>query len=258
MRNRTSTGKSPSEAGLPRTLEKIEGLEIAQPSRGYRYGIDPFLLASFVEPRLREKIVDLGTGCGIIALLLAARWPTTRVWGVEIQEELAGIAKKNVVTNGLEDRCTILEGDVRRSGSLFSAGSFRRVVSNPPFRTPSSGRASPHRQRALARQEISLTLADLTAAASRLLSHGGIFEFIHLPERLVEIFDALSGRDLEPKRLRLVHSFRDGPPEMVLLSARKGGRPGLKVLPPLVLFRSPGIYTSETREIVGKGSRRRG
>ncbi|MFC1657456.1 tRNA1(Val) (adenine(37)-N6)-methyltransferase [Candidatus Moduliflexota bacterium] len=251
MRNRTPSGKSPAEAGTAETIEKVGSLLLAQPARGYRYGVDPFLLSSFVMPRLREKIVDLGTGCGIIALLLASRWPTVKIWGVEIQTELSDIAKKNVLTNNLGDRCTILEGDIRRIGSGFPEGSFQRAVSNPPFRAPRSGRISSEPQRAIARQEISLAFRELASTVSRLLGHGGIFDFIHLPGRLVEIFGTLTAHGLEPKRLRLVHSFRDGPPEMALLSARKEGRPGLEVLPPLVIFRSPGSYTAEMRKIAG-------
>jgi tRNA1Val (adenine37-N6)-methyltransferase len=251
MRNRTPSGKSPAEAGAAETIEKVGNLLLAQPERGYRYGIDPFLLASFIKPRLREKIVDLGTGCGIIALLLASRWPTVKVWGVEIQQELSDIAKKNVKKNNLGDRCTILEGDVRRIGRSFPEGSFQRAVSNPPFRAPQSGRISSDLQRAIARQEISLAFRELASTVSRLLGHGGIFDFIHLPGRLVEIFGILTAHDLEPKRLRLVHSFRNGPPEMALLSARKGGRPGLEVLPPLVIFHSPGSYTHEMRKVAG-------
>ncbi len=254
MRNRTPSGKSPAEAGPAETIEKVGSLLLAQPERGYRYGVDPFLLASFIQPRLREKIVDLGTGCGIIALLLAGRWPTVKVWGIEIQRELYDIAQKNVLSNGLGDRCTILEGDVRRIGSTFLEGSFQRAVSNPPFRASRSGRISSEPQRALARQEISLSFRELASAVSGLLGHGGVFDFIHLPGRLVEIFGTLTAHDLEPKRLRLVHSFRDGPPEMALLSARKGGRPGLEVLPPLVIFRSPGVYSPEMRKIAGNHS----
>jgi tRNA1Val (adenine37-N6)-methyltransferase len=195
-------------------------------------------------------VVDIGTGCGIIALLLAQKWPTLKVWGIEVQPELARLAKENAARNRLGERCTILEADARQGADLLLEEGFQRVVSNPPFRPPATGRVSPEPQRALARQEISLTFADLVASASALLGHGGTFDFIHLPERLPEIFRTLTEGSLEPKKLRLVHSYRDKAPDMALISARKGGHPGLDLLPPLVIFRSRGVYTAETRRVL--------
>ena len=247
MRTGATTGKNASETDGKETVEEVGRLRIAQPARGYRYGIDPFLLAHFVQPRLREKVVDLGTGCGIIALLLASRWETLTVWGVELQRSLFQCACGNVLRNGLEKRCTIIEGDARNIADLLPAGRFGRVVANPPFRPPAAGRISREPQRALARQELALSFPDLAASASSLLDHGGILDIIHLPERLPEIFRALGERMLEPKRLRLVHSFADAAPEMALISARKGGRPGLTIDPPLVIFRREGEYTREAK-----------
>jgi tRNA1Val (adenine37-N6)-methyltransferase len=245
MRTGATTGKNTAEAEGKETVEEVGRLRIAQPARGYRYGIDPFLLAHFVQPRLREKVVDLGTGCGIIALLLVRRWETLTVWGLELQSELFRCARENVLRNGLEKRCTIIQGDARNIAGLLPAGRFGRVVANPPFRPPGAGRISLEPQRALARQELAFSLPDLAASASSLLDHGGILDIIHLPERLPEIFRALGDRGLEPKRLRLVHSFADSAPEMALVSARKGGRPGLKTDPPLVIFQRKGEYTQE-------------
>jgi tRNA1Val (adenine37-N6)-methyltransferase len=251
MRTGAAAGKNSHRRRRQETYEEVAGLRIAQPAKGYRYGIDPFLLADFVQPRLREKVVDLGTGCGIIALLLARRWPTLTLWGVELQPELSRFARENVCRNGLEERCTVIEGDARRIADLLPAGRFGRVVANPPFRSPAAGRISPEPQKALARQELAFCLSDLAAAAASLLDHGGILDIIHLPERLPEIFNTLGKRELEPKRLRLVHSFAGSAPEMALISARKGGRPGLKVESPLVLFRRKGEYTREARRALG-------
>ncbi len=247
MRDRPAAPEDPSPSCEDQTLEKVGDLLLAQPRRGYRYGLDPFLLAHFVEPGRREKVVDLGTGCGIIALLLSRRFCTLRVWGVELQSELAMLADWNVARNGLAGRCTIVNRDIRTLSGQFGAGFFDRVVANPPFRPPRSGRISPRPQRAIARQEIALTLQDLASTASRLLRHGGLVDMIHLPERLPEIFQVFMENSLEPKRLRLVHSFVDSPPEMVLLSARKGGRPGLRVEAPFVVFEAPGKYTAEAQ-----------
>lgn len=253
MRNRAPSGAHPSGTGPGETLEKVGDLLLAQPEGGYRYGLDPFLLSSFIRPRLREKVADIGTGCGIIALLLARRWPTLKVWGIELQPELASMAQENVRRNGLGDRCSIIEGDGRQAPELLPEGSFQRVVSNPPFRPPGAGRICPEPQRALARQELSFALADLALSASALLGHGGILDCIHLPERLPEIFRTLTDRNLEPKRIRFVHPFSSSSPEMVLVSARKGGRPGLEVEPPLVVFSSPGRYSSEAGSAIECG-----
>ncbi len=180
-------------------------------------------------------------------MLLARRYPQAQVWGIEIQPDLAGLAKENASRNGLESQCTILHGDLRQISTFLPAGRFQMVVSNPPFRPPLSGRISPVLQRAVARQELTLTLADLSRVGAYLLGHGGSLNFIHLPGRLSEIFLSLTRQRLEPKTLRLVSSFRDAPPELALISARKNGRPGLQVLPPLIVFRAPGCYTREVK-----------
>jgi tRNA1Val (adenine37-N6)-methyltransferase len=250
MRNRGAAREDASPAAEKETVEELAGLRLSQPRNGYRFGIDPLLLAAFVQPRKRERVLDLGAGCGIIALLLARRWPTLKLWGIELQAELARLAELNARDNSLDDRCTILHGDAREFRSLFRESYFQRIVSNPPFRAPRSGRISLQPGRALARQELALTLDDLASAAAFFLGHGGILDFIHLPERLPEIFQVLSRNGLEPKRLRLIHSFPDSAPEMALISARRGGRRGLKVLPPLVIFRSPGSYTSEVADML--------
>lgn len=250
MRDRDAAREDASQAAENETIEEIAGLRLSQPRKGYRFGIDPILLTAFIQPRRRERVLDLGAGCGIIALLLAHRWSTLRLWGVELQADLARLAERNVRGNSLDDRCTILHGDAREFRTLFKEMFFQRIVSNPPFRTPRSGRISLQPGRALARQEIALTLDDLASAAAFLLGHGGILDFIHLPERLPEIFQVLSENGLEPKGLRLVHSFSDSAPEMALISARRGGRRGLKVLPPLVIFHSPGNYTPEVADML--------
>jgi tRNA1Val (adenine37-N6)-methyltransferase len=253
MRDRDAAREAASQAAENETIEEIAGLRLSQPRKGYRFGIDPVLLAAFVQPRRRERVLDLGAGCGIIALLLAHRWPTLRLWGIELQAELARLAEQNVRRNSLDDRCTIFHGDAREFQSLFKERHFQRIVSNPPFRAPRAGRIALQPGRALARQELALTLDDLASAAAFFLGHGGILDFIHLPERLPEIFQVLSRKGLEPKRLRLVHSFPDSAPEMALISARRGGRRGLKVLPPLVIFRSPGSYTAEVAGMLRGG-----
>jgi tRNA1Val (adenine37-N6)-methyltransferase len=232
---------------VERTRDIVAGLKLVQPAVGYRASLDPVLLYGFIRPRGQERIVELGAGCGLPALLIARRWPRCRLWAIELQPELAAAARENARRNGLSRRCAILEGDLRRIGALLPARGFERVVANPPFRRPRSGRISPLAGRALARQELTFTLADMIGAADYLLNNGGRLDFIHLVERLPEILGALAEAGFEAKVMRLVTSFADRAPKLVLLSAYKRACPGLKVLPNLVVFDRPGVYTSEVR-----------
>jgi tRNA1Val (adenine37-N6)-methyltransferase len=211
------------------------GLILSQPERGYRYSLDPFLLADFCLPRRGDLILDLGAGVGVIGLLLARRHPSVRVVGVELQPGLARRAARNARDNTLAARCLFIRGDLREAPRFLAPERFDRVVANPPFRAPGSGAVPADRGRACARQELTFTLGDLTRTASALLRCGGSLDMIHLAERLPEICRALDACSLEPKRLRLVAPFTGAAPRLCLLSAIKGARPGLRVLPQLVL-----------------------
>jgi tRNA1Val (adenine37-N6)-methyltransferase len=250
MRNRRDCDGTTRPCGAEETIERVGDLAIAQPADGHRYGLDPFLLASFVLPRPRERILDIGTGVGIIPLLLARRCRTADVTGVEIQPRLARLARENISRNALSARCRIVEGDIRVEAAHLAVHPFDRVVSNPPFRSPLSGRVSPDGSRALARQEIALSLEELCTTAGALLREGGLFSFIHLPERLAEVFKALVSASLEPKEMRCVHSFADAPPQFVLLTGRRYGRPGIRHLSPLVLYNRDGSHRSEASSLL--------
>lgn len=215
-----------------------DGLVIEQPEHGYRYSLDPFLVAGFCRPRPRERILDLGAGVGVIGLLLARRHPTVEVVGIELDRELAAQAALNARANHLESRCRVIRGDLRAAPRFLPPEHFHRVVANPPFRKIGAGAAPPDAARAAARQERTLTLADLTRTAAALLRFGGAFDMIHLTERLPELCGALSASRLEPKRLQLIVPEAAAAPRLCLLEAIKGGRPGLKVLPQLVLGES--------------------
>jgi tRNA1Val (adenine37-N6)-methyltransferase len=211
------------------------GLILAQPERGYRYSVDPFLLADFCRPRRGELILDLGTGVGVIGLLLAGRHPSVRVVGIELQPGLARLAAQNARKNALAGRCLFVRGDVRDAPRFLPPERFDRVVANPPFRPPGCGALPTDAGRAAARQEISFTLTHLAKTAAALVRYGGTLDMIHLAERLPEIFKALDASRLEAKQLRLVVPFPGSAPRLCLISAIKGGRPGLRVLPQLVL-----------------------
>ena len=219
------------------------GLVLSQPERGYRYSLDPFLLADFCTPRRGERILDLGAGVGVIGLLLARRHPTVQVTGVELQADLAHFAAANARANSLEERCRIIRGDLRDAPRFLPPEHFHQVVANPPFRRSGSGAAPPDPGRASARQEQSSTLGNLAATSSALLRFGGTLCVIHLAERLAEICGALVEYGLTPKKLRLIAPYAASAPRLCLISAIKGGRPGLAVLPQLVLHEPGGRYT---------------
>jgi tRNA1Val (adenine37-N6)-methyltransferase len=225
-------------------------LLLTQPERGYRYSLDPFLLAAFCRPRLRERIVDLGAGVGVIGLLLAKRHPTVTVIGIELDADLARHAATNARASGLEARCRIIRGDLREAPHFLPPEYFHRVVANPPFRRPGSGALSPNPGQAGARHELTCTLGDLTRVAAALLRYGGSLELIYLPERLPELFRALSSSGLEPKRLRPVVPFPGSAPRLCLVTASKGARPGLRFLPELIVHERPGRSTAETDELL--------
>jgi tRNA1Val (adenine37-N6)-methyltransferase len=227
-------------------------LILSQPERGYRYSLDPFLLAAFCRPRRGERVLDLGSGVGVIGLLLARRHQTVRVTGIELQPSLARHAAQNAHANGLSGRCHVVRADLRDAPRFLPAEHFHRVVANPPFRRPGSGAPSPDAGRSRARIESTFTLADLSRTAAALLRFGGRVDLIHLAERVPEIFAALQAVGIEPKTLRLVAPFARSAPRLCLVSAVKGGRPGLDVLPQLVVHDRPGRYTPEVAELIGE------
>lgn len=197
------------------------------------FGADALLLADFAAPRGRDRVCDLGTGSGILPLLWQGRTKPCTV-GVERRPETARLAAASVARNGLEARVRILEADWRRLGGLLPREGFDLVTCNPPYFPPGAGKASPDEGRRLARQEDSPRLLwELSAAAAGLLRFGGRFCLCHRPERLCDLLAALREAGLEPKRLRFVQATAASAPWLLLCEARKGGRPGLRIEPPL-------------------------
>jgi tRNA1Val (adenine37-N6)-methyltransferase len=232
-----------------------DGLTLTQPARGYRYSLDPFLLAGFCRPRPRERILDLGAGVGVIGLLLARRHPTVRVVGIELQPELARHAAENARASGLAGRCHVILADLREAPRFLPPEHFHRVVANPPFRKAGSGAAPPDPRRAGARQEATFDIADLVRVSAALLRFGGALDVVHLAERLPELFVRLAAGGLEPKTLRLVAPFPGVAPRLCLVTAVKGGRPGLRVMPALAVHERPGQLTGEARALLEAGRR---
>lgn len=214
-------------------------LRLNQPRHGYRFSQDALLLADFVELPPAARVVDLGTGCGVVALRLARKTRCERILGIEIQPELAHLAHENACLNGLGSRVEIICQDMRSLTRQQLGGAVDTVVSNPPFRQLLSGRLNPDIQNAIAHHELKITLAELVATARELLSDGGRLVLIYTSDRLVDLLAGMRRQAIEPKRLQVVHASRGREAQRVLVEGVKKGRNGLTVLPPLFLDRPP-------------------
>jgi tRNA1Val (adenine37-N6)-methyltransferase len=221
-------------------------LTCRQHLRGYRFTQDPVLLAHFFQPAPAEHILDLGAGCGIMALILAYRWPGIAVTALEVQPALAELARLNSEANGFAERLRVVEGDLREVGGLLPAASFDRVVCNPPYRRRGAARPNPEQEQAIARHELLAGLGDVVRAVVWLLAEGGRADFVYPADRAAELLVALQAHGCGPVCLREVHSYPGGPCRLVLVEAVKGGRADLEVLPPLYVQGGPeGEYTPE-------------
>ncbi|MGN8739683.1 tRNA1(Val) (adenine(37)-N6)-methyltransferase [Bilifractor sp. HCP3S3_D3] len=229
------------------------GFFIIQGQKSFRYGIDAVLLSGYAKVKPGERVLDLGTGTGILPILLAAKTPGQSFTGLEIQKESADMAGRSVALNHLNDRISIVQGDIREAVSIFGAASFDVVVSNPPYMIGRHGLTNPDPAVAIARHEILCSFRDIAEQTSRILTDRGRFYLIHRPFRLAEIMCTLKEYRLEPKRMRLVYPFADKEPNMVLLEACKNGNPRIRVEKPLIVYERPGVYTREIREIYGDG-----
>lgn len=220
-------------------------LRVKQGRSGYRFSIDAVMLADFAGPLSSEKVLDLGTGCGIIPLVLFFRYEGISIHGVEIQPELARIADENICDNRMRDRVRIHCCDMKQISRELISGPADVVICNPPFHQVVSGRLNPNRQRAIARHEITITLSDIVETADRMLHDGGRFLTVFPVGRMADMLCQMRRRGVEPKILRMVHPKENGPAKLFLVEGKKGGQPGLLVPPPLVLFRAEGGYTDE-------------
>lgn len=227
------------------------GYRIIQKKKGFCFGMDAVLLSGFAQVKEGEMAVDLGTGTGIIPILLEAKTKGRHFTGLEIQEEVAEMANRSVRLNHLEDRVDIVRGDIKEASRLFGKASFDVVTSNPPYMNDNHGLKNPDLPKAIARHEVFCTLDDVCREASLLLKTGGRFYMVHRPHRLAEIITALKNYKLEPKRMKLVHPFIDKDANMVLIEAVRGGKSMMKVEAPIIVYQKPGVYTQEIYNIYG-------
>lgn len=226
-----------------------DGCHIIQDPGRFCFGVDAVILSGFARVKPGETVLDLGTGTGILPILLAAKSEGKQFAGLEIQPESVEMAQRSVRLNEMEGRVSIVEGDIKEAAALFGGSSFDVVVSNPPYMNGGGGLVNPSEAKAIARHEILCTLEDVAAAAGKILRPRGRFYMIHRPHRLTDILTLLRQYKLEPKRLRFVHPYVEKPPTMVLVEAGRGGRPMVRVEAPLVIYRAPGEYTDEIYRI---------
>jgi len=222
---------------IEETIDELKNynLRVIQQRHGYRFSLDPLLLAEFAEIREGEQVIDLGTGCGVIPLVLARRAGTARIVGVELQSEMAGLAQRNVELNGLADRIEIMDADIIALKRSFPVSSFDLVVANPPYRRRGTGRISPKAGRDQARHESTAGLADFLTMAKYLVRPSGRICFIYLAARLAELLAIATELKISPLRLRMVHGSLAAEAKIFLVELVKG-RPGeLKILPPLLV-----------------------
>lgn len=227
------------------------GYQIIQNPARFCFGMDAVLLSGFARVKPGSSVLDMGTGTGIIPILLAAKTEARHLTGLEIQEESADMARRSVVLNHLEEKIQIIQGDIKEAGNIFGAASFDVVTCNPPYMIGQHGIVNPESPKAIARHEVLCTLEDVISQAAKVLRSGGNFYLVHRPFRLAEIMGLLLAYKLEPKRMQLVYPFADKEPNMVLLEANRGGRPRMRVEKPLIIYREPGVYTDEIYEVYG-------
>lgn len=225
------------------------GYRIIQNPEKFCFGMDAVLLTGFAHAKEGERLLDLGTGNGIIPLLMEAKYHCAELTGLEIQEDSADMAARSVALNDLSDKIHIVVGDIREADAIFRPASFDCITCNPPYMIGKHGIANPHEPKALARHEILCTFENVASQAAKLLKPGGHFFLVHRPFRLAEIMTELVRNKLEPKRMQLVHPYVDREPNMVLLEAVRGGKPRMRVEKPLIVYREPGVYMPEVREI---------
>lgn len=242
---------------LVRPGERVDDLQngyyVIQNPQKFCFGMDAVLLSGFAKIKKDERVLDMGTGTGIIPVLLKAKTPGEHFTGLEIQEECAEMAQRSVAYNNLEQDIDIVCGDIKEAAEIFEAASFHAVTSNPPYMIGQHGLQNPYMAKAIARHEILCTLEDVVSQAAKVLKDRGRFYMVHRPFRLVEIFQVLTRYKLEPKRMQLVYPFKDREPNMVLIEALKGGNSRITVEKPLIVYEKPGVYTEEILKIYGPG-----
>ena len=227
------------------------GYMIIQDPGRFCFGMDAVLLSGFANIRKGEKVLDLGTGTGIIPILLENKTQGSHFTGLEVQPDSADMATRSVAYNHLEEKISIVTGDIKDASDIFGASSFDVITTNPPYMIGEHGLKNDADAKTIARHEVLCTLDDILSQSSRILKQSGRFYMVHRPFRLAEIFAKMVQYKIEPKRMQLVYPFVDKEPNMVLIEGYKGGKSRLTVEKPLIVYKEPGVYTDEILEIYG-------
>lgn len=227
---------------------QLKGLKIIQNTDGFCFGIDAVLLANFAKVKNKAKVVDLGTGTGIIPLIIYGKSNAEKIYGVEIQEEVFEMASRSVLMNDIKDKVEIINADLKNIKSVLPINTFDVVTSNPPY-MHNDGVKNPNDKKMISRHEVKCNLEDVIKAASILLKERGKFFMIHRPTRLIDIVSLGRKYRLEPKLMRFVHPKENKAPNLLLVEFTKGGRPDLKIMDPLYVYGKDGKYTEEIIEI---------
>ncbi len=227
------------------------GLKIIQKTDGFCFGMDAVLLSGFAHVKRGEKVLDMGTGTGIIPLLLSAKTQGEHFTALEIQKEIAEMAARSVKMNHLEEKIEIVNGDIKEASRIFGGASFDVVTTNPPYMNDAHGLKNPTEVKAISRHEVLCTLDDVVREGAKVLKSGGRMYMVHRPHRLIEIITVMKQYKMEPKRMCMVHPFKDKEANMVLIEAVKGGGSWLKMEAPIIVYKEPGVYTDEIYSIYG-------
>jgi tRNA1Val (adenine37-N6)-methyltransferase len=232
------------------SLER-NGLVIIQNPAKFCFGMDAVLLSGFAGVKPGENVLDLGTGNGIIPILLSAKTEAREIYGLEIQEDIQKMAERSVRINKIHDRVHIVSGDIRDASKRFGASSFDVITSNPPYMIDQHGIRNPEDAKYIARHEALCTLKDIMRETGKILKPKGRCYFVYRPFRLPELFTDMKESGIEPKKMRLVYPFKDKEPNMVLVEGIRGANPRLTVEKPLIVYESEGKYTDEIMDIYG-------
>lgn len=232
---------------------ELNNLKIIQNKKGFCFGIDSVLLSDFAKDIPKNaNVIDLGTGTGILGILLCGKTDLSKIYGIEIQKEVSEMAKKSILLNNLSDKFEIVNDNIKYLNKYFKNDSFDAIISNPPYKKDNSGIKNESETKLISRHEITASLEDFISISSKLLKNNCSLYMVHRPERLSDLFYLLKKYNLEPKKLRIVQSYLDSKPKLILIKATKNAKSFLNIEKPLIIYNKDGSYTDEIYSIYGK------